>query len=74
MQKEKGEDAFKVVVDCRLNATIARAQLRNLCLLGDAINLIIDMAIMLHGIKTGALDMYELNRFYPSSIGKFSID
>ena len=51
MQKEKGEDAFKAIVDVRLHVTIARAQLRTLYLLGDAINLIIDTAIMLYGIK-----------------------
>ena len=48
---------FEAAVDGRLSTTIARAQLRVLCLLEHTINLITDTVIMLHRIKTGALGM-----------------
>ena len=64
MQKEKGEKKFQAVVDGKLSVSMAKAQLKTLCLPGNAINLIIDSAIMLHAIKTGTLDMHDLNAFH----------
>ena len=53
-----------MVVDGKLSASMAKAQLKTLCLPVDAINLTIDLAIIPHAIKTGTLDVCGLNGFH----------
>ena len=64
LQKVKSEEIFQAIVDGKLSATMAKAQLRTICLSGDVIKLIVDAAITLHAIKTDTLDMHDLSGFH----------
>ena len=65
MQKVKSEEIFQAIVDGKLGVTMAKAQLKTMCLPGDASKLIVDTAIMLHAIKTGTFNMHDLSGFHP---------
>ena len=64
LQKVKSEENFQAIVDGKLSVTMAKAQLRTICLSGDAIKLIVDTDVMLHAIKTDTLDMHDLSGFH----------
>ena len=64
MQKVKSEEIFRNIIDRKVSVTMAKAQLKTLCLLGDAIKLIVDTGIILHAIKTNTLDMHDLSGFH----------
>ena len=64
MQKVKSEKTFQLFISRELSVTIAKAQLKTLCLPSNAIKLIIDIATTKHPIKTGALRMHNINGFH----------
>ena len=55
---------FEDVVNRELSVTMVRIQLKYLCLLGDAIKLILNIAMIMHANKTDTLRMYDLSKFY----------
>ena len=65
IQKTKSGKIFQAIVDSELGVTIAKVQLKTMCLPGDTSKLIVDTAIMLHTIKTGTFNMYDLSGFHP---------
>ena len=64
IQNKKSKEIFQVAIEEKLSVSIAKTQLKTLCLPGDAITLIVNSAIMQHAIKTGTLDMHDLNGFH----------
>ena len=64
MQKEKSEEIFRNIVDGKASVAMAKAQLKTVCLPGDAIKLTVDTGMILHAIKTNALDMRDLSGFH----------
>jgi len=48
-----------------MSVTMAKSQLKAICLPGDASKLIVDTAIMLHAINTGTFNMHDLSGFHP---------
>ena len=64
MQKEKSKKTFEDVVNREISITMARVQLKYLYLPGDAINLILNTAMIIHDNKTDALNMHDLSDFH----------
>ena len=64
MQKEKSKKMFEANVNEELSFTMARAQLKCLCLPSNAIKLILDRTIIMHASKTNTLHMYDLSKFH----------
>ena len=64
MQKEKSEEIFRNIADGKVSVAMAKAQLRTICLQGDAIKLIVDTGMILCSIKTNTLDMHDLSGFH----------
>ena len=52
------------MVDRKLNNTVVKAQFTTYCLKEDAINLIINYAIIRYAAFTGTLDIHDLNGFH----------
>ena len=53
------------MVDGKINISMANLQLKTLVLCGDAMNLIIDYAIIRLTINTDTLDIHNINAFHP---------
>ena len=51
-------------MNSKLSVTIAKVGLETMCFPGNATKLIVDTAIILHAIKTGTYDMYDISRFH----------
>ena len=64
MQEEESRKTYQLRIEGKLALSWAKAMSQSLCLLTEAIVLIIDSAIVKHAMKTNTLDMHDPNGFH----------
>ena len=64
IQETKGREICKLIVDGKISISLARLMLKTICLPDDAMNLIIDSAIIKNDCDTSKMGMHDLNGFH----------